>query len=269
MASDTRTARYQKNNVTKQPMIKTSKKMTKTTKTTNKKKSDPKKKPKVEKKQKKRKIRYRNVLVALCIFLVLTFGISYFFTLPITNIYVIGNTYYTDQEIIEFASLNDYPSNMSIFSSKIEEKLEEKALIKEAKVKKVFRKITIQITENNPLFYYQSHQKTVLEDGMEITDTFLVPTVINYIPDTQYDQFLKVMSQVKKDVLSRISEIQYDPDEVDDARFLLSMTDGNYVYLTLTKWSTINSYISIIKEFPNQKGILYLNAGNSFEVLEK
>lgn len=262
MASDTRTIRYKKNQTGK-PKQTTIKKMTP--------KKTPSKKTikKGEVKKKTRKIRYRNVLIALLLLLFLGTGISYFLKLPITNIYIIGNTLYKDQEIIEFASLSDYPSNISVIPLRIKQKLEEKELIKEVKVKKVFRKVTIEIIENQPLFYYQNHLKTVLEDGKEIEETFLVPTVINYIPDTQYEQFLESMNHVDKEVVARISEIKYDPDEVDAGRFLLSMRDGNYVYLTLTKWSTINNYINIIKEFPNQKGILYLNAGNSFEVIEK
>lgn len=264
MGNDTRTTRYKKNNTTK-PVIK--KEISKAPK--KQKKTTQNNKHKKVQKQKKRKLRYRNVLIAFLFLCFISSFLSYIFTLPITNIYVIGNTYYSDQEIIEFASLNQYPSNFSVRPSKIEQTLEKLELVKNVKVKKRFRKITIQMTENSPLFYYQSHQKTVLEDGIEIAGTFLVPTVVNYIPDTKYEQFLEAMKKVNKEVLSRISEIQYHPDEVDDARFLLSMTDGNYVYLTLSKWTTINSYISIIKEFPNQKGILYLNAGNSFEVLEK
>ena len=48
------------------------------------------------------------------------------------------------------------------------------------------------------------------------------------------------------------------------------MSDGNYVYLTINKFENINAYIEIIKQkqFENKKGILYLDAGNSFEIIE-
>ena len=76
------------------------------------------------------------------------------------------------------------------------------------------------------------------------------------------------MRKVKSEVLNKISEIVYAPDEVDDERILLTMTDGNYVYLTLKKFSVINDYNDIVKEFDNKKGILYLNSGGYFKIME-
>ena len=41
------------------------------------------------------------------------------------------------------------------------------------------------------------------------------------------------------------------------------MNDGNYVYVTLSKFSNVNSYLKISKTLPN-RGILYLDYGNYF-----
>ena len=46
------------------------------------------------------------------------------------------------------------------------------------------------------------------------------------------------------------------------------MNDGNYVYITLDKFSNINSYVDIIKNFENKKGILYLDYGNHFTIID-
>ena len=73
---------------------------------------------------------------------------------------------------------------------------------------------------------------------------------------------------VDLDVLERISEIKYDPNDVDSERFLLFMNDGNYVYLTLDRFNNVNSYIDIIKKFGSKKGILYLDSGEYFKVLK-
>ena len=40
-----------------------------------------------------------------------------------------------------------------------------------------------------------------------------------------------------------MSEIKYDPNDVDDERFIITMNDGNYVYLTLHKFNKINHYL--------------------------
>ena len=46
------------------------------------------------------------------------------------------------------------------------------------------------------------------------------------------------------------------------------MTDGNYCYITLNKTKEINNYLNYIKEFDNKKGILYLNSGEYFKIIE-
>ncbi|MBD9085093.1 cell division protein FtsQ, partial [bacterium] len=68
--------------------------------------------------------------------------------------------------------------------------------------------------------------------------------------------------------LKRISEIKYDPNSVDEERFLFTMNDGNYVYLTLIHLEKINNYVDILKNFENKKGILYLDSGEYFKVME-
>ena len=48
------------------------------------------------------------------------------------------------------------------------------------------------------------------------------------------------------------------------------MVDGNYVYLTLSKFKLINNYLEIMKDekFEGKKGILYLDSGNHFQILD-
>ena len=45
------------------------------------------------------------------------------------------------------------------------------------------------------------------------------------------------------------------------------MTDGNYVYLTLKddNFKKLNSYVSILKDLGDKKGILNLDYGNHLE----
>ena len=46
------------------------------------------------------------------------------------------------------------------------------------------------------------------------------------------------------------------------------MTDGNYVYLTLTKFTQLNYYEDVLEKIGGQKGILYLDSGNHFQIME-
>ena len=217
--------------------------------------------------KKKRKIKVKNVLFVFVLIVVILLGLAFLTDVKINNIVIKGNSLYTDWEIIEKAGLDDYPSSLKTLSKTIEDKLEEDDYIKSVDVKRPsLTKVVIEIEENLPLFYYLPASKTILADKTEVTDNFPVPTVINYVPDKIYSKFLTAISEVNYDIVKRISEIKYDPNEVDDGRFFLTMNDGNQVYLTLNNFDRIDDYLDIIKEFDNKKGILYLDSGEYFEV---
>lgn len=221
------------------------------------------------KKVKKRKAKRKNIITFLIIIILIAFFLYYLYNTKVSNIIVKGNTLYTDWEIIKLADLDNNPNTMKILSSKISNKLEKSPYIKKAKVtRQSFTKITIKIKENKPLFYYVPNEKTVLSDKTEVNDNFPVPTLVNYVPNKIYSEFINKMQDTDYMLVKRMSEIKYDPNDVDDERFLITMNDGNYVYLTLNKFTKINHYLEIIKEFNNKKGILYLDSGEYFKVLE-
>lgn len=202
-------------------------------------------------------------LFSLCVYL-LTF-------LPISNIYIKGNNYLNDQVIIESAGIEDYPSFIKTTTSKIENRLKKNPYIKKVTVKKkLFRTVVITVSEKNILFRKDEDKKLVLEDGTSVNDnnTYSVPILLNYVPDTKYSTFLKKMSQVNESVKSQISEIRYYPNNQDDDRFLLNMSDGNLVYLTLTKFKQVNYYEEVLDQLEGKKGILYLDSGNHFKIME-
>lgn len=222
----------------------------------------------MKKKNKKRlKIRIDRILIFLfCVgFLILV--INMIFNIKIKNIYVSGNYYLKEQEIIEAALISDYPSSLKNSSKTIKKRLLENNLINNANVyKKGISKVVIEIEENRPLFYYENIKKTVLINGVD-DNTYVVPTVINYITDKYYDSFILEMSKLDINILTRISEIQFYPNDVDDNRFLITMNDGNYVYVNIETFNKLNKYLTILENLPNKKGILYLDYGNNFEII--
>lgn len=220
-------------------------------------------------KKKKRKIRYDRILIFLVIVIFIVISFTFLFNLKISNIYILNNSFLTNQEIIEIAGISDYPETLKNLSVQIEDRLKNNIYIKDVKVyKKGLTKVYIDVVENRPLFYYESSKKTILTDGRETDEKFVVPTVINYITDNYYDAFINEMANLDENILKRISEIQFSPNDVDDNRFLLTMTDGNYVYVNISTFNKLNKYISIIAELPNKNGILYLDYGNNFEIIE-
>lgn len=219
--------------------------------------------------KKKRKIKVKNVLFLFVFIVLILLGLAFLTDVKINNIVIKGNSLYSDWEIIEKAGLSDYPSSLKTLSKTIEDRLERDDYIKKVDVERPsLTKVVINVEENLPLFYYLPASKTILADKTEVSDNFPVPTVINYVPDKIYSKFLTAISEVNYDIVKRISEIKYDPNEVDDGRFFLTMNDGNRVYLTLNDFDKIDGYLDIIKEFNNKKGILYLDSGEYFEVKE-
>ena len=217
--------------------------------------------------KKKRKLKVKNVFLVFLFIILMLLGIAFLTDIKINNIVIKGNSLYSDWEIIEMARLDNYPSSLKTLSSSIEKRLEKDAYVNNVEVERPsLTKVVINIEENLPLFYYLPAEKTILADKTEVDDNFPVPTVINYVPDKVYSKFLKAIASVNYDIVKRISEIKYDPNEVDEGRFFLTMNDGNQVYLTLNKFDKIDNYLDIIKEFDNKNGILYLDSGEYFEV---
>lgn len=217
--------------------------------------------------QKKVKIRYKNVLFFVVVIIAISFLTYKIIKMPISNIYISGNSILTDEEIIRIAKIENYPSTISNLNSDIKKRLEDSPKINSAKVtKKDLSKVYIEVVENRPLFYNSNTNKVVMLDKTEQESDEITPYLLNYIPDTIYDKFIDAMANVNTEVLKRISEIEYNPNEVDKERFYLTMNDGNKVYLTLSTYDKINNYISMIKQFNNKKGTLYLDSGEYFKV---
>ena len=227
------------------------------------------KKNKEVKKVKRVKIRYKRVILFLLLLALIVYLIVTFVKFPIKNIYISGNNKITDQEIIELAGISNYPSIISTTSYEIEKKLKKNIYKEDVKIKKKrLKEIYIEIEENYPLFYYQAEEKTIFNNLKELKEQENAPIVVNYIVDDVYKLFKKKMQKIDPKIIDRISEIKYDPNSVDEERFVFTMNDGNYVYLTLEKIESINNYVDIIKNFENKKGILYLDSGEYFKVFE-
>ena len=223
---------------------------------------------KEKKKRVKRKLNVKRVIVFLLSVLILSFFIYKLVNVNISNIYIKGNNYLTDQYIIDISGLSNYPNSLSNISFNIEKKLKKDSFILDAKVKKrgLLNKVYIEIIENYPLYYYASLDKTVLYNGDMIDGNISNITLINKIPDTIYDKFISKFRDLEYSVLDRISEVRYNPNEVDSERFLILMNDENYVYVTLNRFLNLNKYVDIIKTFSGKKGVLHLDSGEYFEI---
>ena len=217
-------------------------------------------------KKKKRKISFLKILIVFLLIYLFIVGGYKLITINIKNIYVIGNNYIKDKYIIEKAGLTNYPPFFLTTRSSIKRKLLNYDEILNVNVKKKLFSVYLYVDENIPLFYNKNSNKIVLKNGKEIDDKYNVAVLNNYVPDTIYNDFINSMGNVNQDILDRISEINYVPNDVDSKRFYLIMDDGNSVYVTLDDFLKINNYIEIIKTLDNNKGTIYLDSGNYIEI---
>lgn len=223
---------------------------------------------------KKRKIKLLPCLIVLLLIGGLSFGVYYYLQLPIYNLIVKNTTYLNDDYILELAGVKNYPSFWLSSTHEMEKKLEESPYISDVQIhRKFFHVLELDINENKPLFINNTNQTVVFSDKEEVVltdeiDLFRIPRLINYVPDNKYKSFIQGMAHIKRDILGKISDIEYKPNDYDKDRFLLYMDDGNMVYLTLTKFDMINYYNDVLSQLENKKGILYLDSGNHFQIME-
>ena len=223
---------------------------------------------------KKKKLKLVNFLIFLLFLVGLFCGGNYILHIPIKNIIIKNTNYLNDDYIIDLAGIKNYPSFILTSSKAMKNKLLKSSYIKKVTIKKECGFILeIDIDEAKPLFYNVTSNKYVLSNKKEvgeesINSNFRVPRLINYVPDNKYNKFFKGMNSVSSAVLSQISDIEYLPNDYDKDRFLLYMDDGNMVYLTLTKFKMINHYNEVLTQLDNHKGILYLDSGNHFKIME-
>lgn len=224
--------------------------------------------------KKVRKLRLGRVLIALILLFLIIYILKLLIKFPIKNIYIEGNNNLKDQEIIDLAKINNYPSIFKYSSYTIKKNIEKSPYIYKVKVEKQsLSEIYIKVEENKILFYNKKEKKTILSNGESINKELEVPILINYVPNKIYKKLVEEFVNVDDDIIKRISEIKYDPSNVDDERFLLTMNDGNYVYITLDKLEDINNYVKIsleiVNKFGNKNGILNLDVGEYFEIFNE
>lgn len=220
------------------------------------------------KKVKTKKFNFKRFFKVLLFLICLALVYNYFSKEPIHNIVVIGNELYKDEEIIDIAKLSDYPSYLKTLSFKIENRIKKLDLIENVKVKKRWDyRVIIEVKEYKILFKNRSTNEYVISNKKSLSNVKVaVPILVNYVPDDVYVKMIDKFMTLDKEVLDKISEIEYSPNDYDSERFILYMNDGNEVYITLNKIKEFNKYTKIKEQLGSNKGVLYLDSGNYFEI---
>ena len=221
----------------------------------------------MQKKKRKKRLRVGRLFLLLIIILAISFACVKFVDIPIRSVIITGNENLSDQEVIEIAKLENYPSYFSTFSLTLKNKLEDNFYIEEAKVRKGLLSIKIDIKEEKILYIEKSTGKKYTKNGSLKDDKIVcAPFLINEVPKNKQKDFIKAMNKLNKNILCQVSEIKYDPNDIDDDRYYVFMNDGNSVYLTVNKFKKLNKYNTILENIGKQNGTLYLDYGDYFEV---
>ena len=220
-----------------------------------------------------KKKKNKKILKKIGVILILLLIFYLIINIKIKNIYVKGNKLLTDQEIIELAGIENYPKLFSISSKKMINKIKLNPIVNDVKIKKnIFGRVDIEIKEYNMILKDEVDNGIYLANGKKIiTDDKVIgiPSLVNVVDEAILKDFLKKLDKVDKDILSKISEIGYTPNEYETDLFLLYINDGNYVYITTTRVLNMNKYNEVLKQLDGKKGILYLDSGNHFKVMDE
>ena len=223
-------------------------------------------------KKRKKKIKKRKLISFLLVIVLIILSVLWYKDKNITNIYVGGNNLLDEQTIIELSGIENYPKVYQVSKNKIKANLLTSPFIASVDVEKsLFGKIKINVNEYEALCKDSINDKIILvnretkEDKSFYYDKDIlgIPTLTNQVIP---DEFIEALLKIDKSILTKISEITYDPNTLDDERFLLYMIDHNYVYVTLSKIESINTYNEIVPTLEGKKGILYLDSGNHFQI---
>lgn len=218
-----------------------------------------------------RKLNIKRVLLVLFILLIIAFLVFLFIKLPVLGFNVSGNTYYTDNEILEKTGLNNKSSFFLTNSFSINQKVKKDELIDNISIKRNINfRFDVIVKEKNILFYDNVNKCSITDKNKKITYyDEKYPVLVNEIKNEKiYEKLIKKTSKLDKNILYNISEIKHEPNDIDKERFIVSMVDGNYIYLTLSKFTKINDYTKISKTLGDKNGILYLDYGNYFVPFE-
>ena len=223
------------------------------------------------KKNKKKKFNFKKIFTFIIVIIILYFVVNYLINIKTKNIVILNNNYYSDDEIIEQANIEDYPKFLLLSKSKIKKKLLKLDLIEDVKIEKNSDfALRIDVKEKKILYFIRSNNEYMTSDNKsyKLDNVIGVPTLINYVPEEVEKSFVKEFKNVDSNIISLISEIEYSKTNFDEKRFILYMNDGNEVYITTTKLDVLNKYVDIVKKIDGKTGILYLDSGNYFEIKE-
>ncbi len=218
----------------------------------------------------------------------LLFFLSFFFFLLLLIIYfqsplsyvksvtVTGNRFISEEEVIGISQLNNKTSMWGFDKDEIIELLEGHHEIKTASVERKFpNKVELIVEEYSRIAYLfrNEHFYPILETGDYLNELPReqlpadAPVLIGFEEGDALAELAAELTKLPTQIIERISEIFFEPTELDPLAVVLFMTDGFEVHSSIDQFSKkMAPYPSIVKELdPKQEGILHMRMSPYFE----
>lgn len=231
-------------------------------------------------KKKRLRLKLKPLITFFIFILVVVSFFNYFQNLPIKNIIIKGTTNISDISIIEATNIKDYPHIYSLSKKKMKEQIKTIPLVEDVSIKRnIFGKLTINIKEEKILFYYKYNQKFITNNGnsLENNTYYGYPTLVNFTPDTIFDELVSSFNKIDYNILKMINEIEYTPYKsaegtiIDSKRFTIAMNDTNTVIIDTSNMKNLNKYMTILASpgMDVERGVIYLDTINDDRILFK
>lgn len=229
-------------------------------------------------KQARKKKANRRLIFYLSIFFFLIAIIVYLQS-PLSHVKTVtvtGNSFVSDEYVIETSDITDKTNIWTINKSKIKDTLRKNPTVKSVEIDKDFpRTVTINLTEYDRVGYVRDDDVyyPILENGQVLTTLKQksingdAPLLMDFSDKSYLHKMTSELNNLPDSILNSISEIHWKPTDDNKNKILLYMNDGYLVDGTIRNFSEkMQVYPSIVAQLnPNSKGIVHIGVGAYFE----
>lgn len=222
----------------------------------------------------------RRLIFYLSVFFILISTIVYLQS-PLSHIKTIeikGNTYMSDEEVIDQSKLTTKTNIWTVKQQDIESILSESPVIKSAAVKrKLPRTIEIVLEEYDRVGYVKKENEYYLvqENGIVLSDPvpFIgdAPIIEGFTDEDYFNTMVSELEKLSKSILNLISEVHWQPTDANKNKIILYMNDGFVVDGTIRNFSEkMQIYPSLVAQLePGSEGIIHIGVGAYFEKFDQ
>ncbi|WP_164215379.1 cell division protein FtsQ/DivIB [Virgibacillus sp. YIM 98842] len=232
----------------------------------------PKLKQARKKKANRRLVFYLSIFFFLISIIVyLQSPLSYIKTIEVT-----GNTFLTDEEVIEISELQTNTNIWTINKEEIAEQMKDNPIVESAEVNRILpRTVEISLKEFEHVGYVEEENSyspilrngNILESMNQSNPNGDAPILIGFTETEYLERLANELAELPDSISNLISEIHWSPAEENRDKLLLYMNDGFLVDGTIRNFAEkMEVYPSIAGQLDEEeKGIIHIGVGAYFE----